>query len=122
MNEKAVGDIKASFGFAVRVALDHGVSHDELVVVLREAYTEAEKARAAKGEVFKAPNVGSFVTYWHSKKGPDKLAHVLHVHEGGRLDIRVHMGVAEADLDVKDVPYSEKPTKEHWSQPSWRSR
>ena len=36
-------DIQVAFNFAVRVAIDQGVSQDDLVAVLRTSYAEAEQ-------------------------------------------------------------------------------
>jgi hypothetical protein len=56
---------------------------------------------------------GHFVQYIDPKKG-DCLAHVLEVKNTGLLKLRVHL-TAQPNFDRDDVPFSEKPKKEHWS-------
>lgn len=110
-------DIEASLKFAARAALDQGVSLDDLSESLRAAYAEEgrtwKKKDVSKGEHIEEVRVGSFVTYVDEKKGP-LMAHVLEVHEGNRLDLRVHQ-IAKEDFDRKNVGYSAKRKKNHWS-------
>ena len=111
-------DIKGALRFAAHVAISLGVTIEDLFELLQKEYEAVKqigvKKDASKGVRLESVGIGHFVTYVDPKKGP-LMAHVLEVKEKGKLKIRVHMGTANADMDLDDVPYSAKPKKEHWN-------
>ncbi len=94
---------------------DHLTAMSELNMLLRRAVQAAKVFEPPPKRVEKPGHarVGSFVTYWDPKKGLQQ-AHVLEVHAGERLKLRVHQA-AKPDYEADNVPYSEKPQVGHWS-------
>lgn len=59
------------------------------------------------------PKTGSFVRFTE-ERGDQRLAHVRLVHDDGTVDLRVTR-IAQPNVDVERVPFSEQPKPLHWS-------
>lgn len=107
-----MNDLKATLNSVARIAVDHNVPLEDLIVMLRESY---EGAKKKKKKPLEPVGVGCFVLYFDPKKGP-LTAHVLEVRGADQLKLSVHCGTARPNEIVDYVPYSIELKKKHWSR------